>query len=465
MIGLDSFNSKDHPDDWALSDSGKGSSNLEGPTHAPGATYEHQDRAHQPARHRAHLARGRRAVAARPRTGRSRSVIRTAAALARLVDACTSTPSATTPTCLYSVDSEIVAPPAATLQTVTMDELKAAPDYAKLTELPAHFPTSVGALAERLTEGAATPYDKALALENYFQSDLFTYDATPGLLQQPARARRLRAEDPPRVLRAVRRRVRRDGALQSGSRRVSQSATSRARSPPTACITCTRRTPTPGPRCGSGPNTAGRRSSRPRPSVIPLLASATPTRQPSPNNTSGSTTTTVTTTPSSGRTTPTTAVPSAGPFVNIDPKAGSRVSTGRRVAVGLGIGIGALLLALAGRRAVAGVGRAPAHATPPHEQRHALARPRRVDRSARTARGRRRDATTFGDVDRVRVAARARARCRGRGTTAHGSGATADVGVVRTRAAERRPMPTRPGDVSTRSKPRCATPSRVASAG
>ena len=52
----------------------------------------------------------------------------------------------------------------------------------KYTKTPDNFPDRVGAEALRVTAGATTPYDKALALQSYFQDpENFTYDLQPQL--------------------------------------------------------------------------------------------------------------------------------------------------------------------------------------------------------------------------------------------------------------------------------------------
>ncbi len=73
----------------------------------------------------------------------------------------------------YTVTSEIWTPSVQRLQAVTMADL--AP-MVKDTELPDNFSKRVGRLAEGITASAATPYEKAVALENFFQGSHFTYD-------------------------------------------------------------------------------------------------------------------------------------------------------------------------------------------------------------------------------------------------------------------------------------------------
>ena len=50
----------------------------------------------------------------------------------------------------------------------------------RYTQLPADFPELATDEAVRITGEAATPYDKALALQNYLRSDRFTYDKEVG---------------------------------------------------------------------------------------------------------------------------------------------------------------------------------------------------------------------------------------------------------------------------------------------
>ncbi len=61
------------------------------------------------------------------------------------------------------------------------DVLRAAtassPPTSEFFDLPADFPTDVTNLARAVTSGAGTPYDQALALQNYFRTN-FTYDLT-----------------------------------------------------------------------------------------------------------------------------------------------------------------------------------------------------------------------------------------------------------------------------------------------
>ena len=66
------------------------------------------------------------------------------------------------------------------------DELRAASDDVpdaiaeRYLQLPDDFPELAATEAFHITEGATTPYDKALALQNYLRSDRFTYDREVG---------------------------------------------------------------------------------------------------------------------------------------------------------------------------------------------------------------------------------------------------------------------------------------------
>jgi transglutaminase-like putative cysteine protease len=77
----------------------------------------------------------------------------------------------------YEVTSQIVDWSDDELRTADED----APDEVTGTylDLPGDFPESAAALASDITEGQATPFDRALALQNYLRSE-FTYDQTVG---------------------------------------------------------------------------------------------------------------------------------------------------------------------------------------------------------------------------------------------------------------------------------------------
>lgn len=75
----------------------------------------------------------------------------------------------------YTVESEVRRPAPAELRAVSFADLATMSDHATL---PANFPSEIRAYANQLTREAHTPYDKALTLERFFQSPLFTYDQT-----------------------------------------------------------------------------------------------------------------------------------------------------------------------------------------------------------------------------------------------------------------------------------------------
>jgi transglutaminase-like putative cysteine protease len=82
----------------------------------------------------------------------------------------------------YDVRSSIQKPTKAELKAVTPAEIDQMSDE---TKLPANFSPEIRALAERLTENERTPYDKAKALERFFQSNLFVYDQTVDYSSSP----------------------------------------------------------------------------------------------------------------------------------------------------------------------------------------------------------------------------------------------------------------------------------------
>src|SRR5262249_50740690 len=73
----------------------------------------------------------------------------------------------------YNVLSEVRAPSDDELRSVTMSDLDAMSADAKPRK---SFPGQGGDLADQVTNGGTTPFDKAKRLEDYFQSDLFTYN-------------------------------------------------------------------------------------------------------------------------------------------------------------------------------------------------------------------------------------------------------------------------------------------------
>lgn len=76
----------------------------------------------------------------------------------------------------YTVVSNVPEPSVAKLQSSPMVTNPPTADVARALEVPADFSPRVRALAEQLTRNARTPYDKALALQDYLRSDVFTYD-------------------------------------------------------------------------------------------------------------------------------------------------------------------------------------------------------------------------------------------------------------------------------------------------
>lgn len=73
-----------------------------------------------------------------------------------------------------SIKSIIIQPTADQLNAATADH---APDISYL-DVPDGIPSSARENAERVTAGATTPYQKALALQNWFRSSEFEYDAS-----------------------------------------------------------------------------------------------------------------------------------------------------------------------------------------------------------------------------------------------------------------------------------------------
>ncbi len=77
----------------------------------------------------------------------------------------------------YDVTSDLRHPSDTELNQVTFEDLQGTPD----TDLPDNFPADVTAEAIRVTAAGRTPFEKAMLLQQYFQSDLFTYDKTVNL--------------------------------------------------------------------------------------------------------------------------------------------------------------------------------------------------------------------------------------------------------------------------------------------
>jgi len=83
----------------------------------------------------------------------------------------------------YTVTSEVDDPSSAALEAVTFNDLSAQSADA---ELPNSFSSRARKLAQQVTKDSATPFDKASALESYFQrSGNFTYDTSVDLGASP----------------------------------------------------------------------------------------------------------------------------------------------------------------------------------------------------------------------------------------------------------------------------------------
>jgi transglutaminase-like putative cysteine protease len=78
----------------------------------------------------------------------------------------------------YTVTSEIPEWTADELRTASSEIPAEIAD--RFLPLPESFPEQAAAEAAAITEGTTTPYDRALALQNYFRSDRFTYDREVG---------------------------------------------------------------------------------------------------------------------------------------------------------------------------------------------------------------------------------------------------------------------------------------------
>ncbi len=74
---------------------------------------------------------------------------------------------------VYTVTSDIRHPSVEELEKPSSADLDAMADY---TQLPSGFPDRVRRLASGITQNAVTPYDKAVALEQYFHTSQFEYD-------------------------------------------------------------------------------------------------------------------------------------------------------------------------------------------------------------------------------------------------------------------------------------------------
>ena len=126
-------------------------------------------------------------------------------------------------------------------------------------------------LAEAVAGDAPTPYDSAMALQDFFRRLGRLHLQHRRRRRAEQRRHRRLPQQSRRLLRAVRRRRSRRWPAASGSRPGSPSATRGARPiPPTPTGTrCSAATPTPGPRSTSA-STAGCRSSRPLVGATPM---------------------------------------------------------------------------------------------------------------------------------------------------------------------------------------------------
>ena len=125
-------------------------------------------------------------------------------------------------------------------------------------------PSAPALAAGRSPPARPRPYDKALALQDYFRDgDFDLRHSTCRAGHSDRRHRRLPRTTQAGLLRAVRRHLRGDGPRRSGSRPGWRSASRRATSDPTtrSATTSGASTPTPGPRCTSA-SAGGCRSSR-----------------------------------------------------------------------------------------------------------------------------------------------------------------------------------------------------------
>ncbi len=83
---------------------------------------------------------------------------------------------------VYDVDSEIPTPTMAELTHAPFTDPNAMPQD---LELPADFPAQVRELAQQITAKADTPFGRAVVLEKYFRSGLFTYSLNTDLGDSP----------------------------------------------------------------------------------------------------------------------------------------------------------------------------------------------------------------------------------------------------------------------------------------
>jgi len=59
--------------------------------------------------------------------------------------------------------------------------------YENYTELPQNISDRIYNLAQRITEGKESPYEKALAIEQYFHNSGYVYDLDPPRLPEALR--------------------------------------------------------------------------------------------------------------------------------------------------------------------------------------------------------------------------------------------------------------------------------------
>jgi transglutaminase-like putative cysteine protease len=170
-IALDVLNGKD--DEWGLSATRGSTSQLPKPTHAPDA-HEVTQTFHMNVAEDPYWL-----PAAYQPTKISVNNVETLPSSATLFLSKGSVAGVT-----YQVQSEVRNPKSSLLESVTMPEL--APMAAD-TKLPPNFPDDVSRLADQIVADAkaTTPYDKAFALQQFFQSDLFTYDTTVNYSSAP----------------------------------------------------------------------------------------------------------------------------------------------------------------------------------------------------------------------------------------------------------------------------------------
>jgi transglutaminase-like putative cysteine protease len=95
------------------------------------------------------------------------------------------TKNSTTNGLAYAVTAEVPDASAAQLRTSSRADPNALPALRKYLELPNNIDPQVPALAARIVSGAQTPYDKALAIQNYLRSSPFRYslNVSQGLSQ------------------------------------------------------------------------------------------------------------------------------------------------------------------------------------------------------------------------------------------------------------------------------------------